>query len=138
MLNAEFGAAVYDAQVLELSIELILSLLDKTIRPNESVPGIEGFFSVYADKPLGQLVGLLKQRISVKDSDAELLKQALNARNHLVHGFFKRDDRLKAAFTFDGITTLINGIKNVRKQKTKGSSSWYDYMNYTILQQPIR
>lgn len=113
-LMAEFGAAIHDAQVLESSIELILSLLDKTAQPNEKAPSVDGLFSVYSNRCLGELIRLLKQRICVKDSEAELLKQALDTRNHLVHGFFKQEDRLKETLTPDGITTLINTIKNVR------------------------
>lgn len=113
-LMAEFGAAVHDAQVLESSIELILSLLDKTGRSKRNAPNIEGLLSVYSDKPLGRLIQLLKRRIPVKDSEAELLKTALNTRNHLVHGFFKKEDRLKATLTPDGVTALIGEISKVR------------------------
>lgn len=110
---AEFGAAVHDAQVLESSIELILSLLDQTARQGEEVPGVEALIS-YSDKPLGQLIGLLKRRITVADSEEKLLKDALIIRNQLVHSFFRREDRLKATLTPDGITALIDEVRNIR------------------------
>lgn len=113
-LMAEFGAAVHDAQVLEGSIELILSLLDQTARSNEKVPGIEALFAVYSDKTLGQLIGLLKQRITVTGSEEKLLKEALGIRNHLVHAFFKQEDRLRSTLTPDGITSLIDEIGKIR------------------------
>lgn len=112
-LMAEFGAAVHDAQVLESSIELILSMLDQTAEPNEVVPGVEALIA-YTDKTLGQLIGLLKRRITVTDSEGNLLKNALASRNHLVHSFFRQEDRLKATLTPDGITALIGEIRDIR------------------------
>jgi len=112
-LMAEFGAAVHDAQVLESSIEIILSLLDQTARQGEEVPGIEALIS-YSDKTLGQLIGLLKRRVTVTESEEKLLKDALIIRNQLVHSFFRREDRLKATLTPDGVTALIDEVRNIR------------------------
>ena len=112
-LMAEFGAAVHDAQVLEGSIELILSLLDQTARPSEKVPGVDALIE-YSQKPLGQLIKLLKRRITIVKSDEKLLKDALDIRNHLVHLFFRREDRLMATLTPDGIAALADEIRDIR------------------------
>lgn len=105
-LMAEFGAAVHDAQVLESSIELILSLLDQTAQRDEKVPEVEAF-GAYSDKTLGQLIGLLKHRISVSSSEEKLLRHALNTRNHLVHSFFRKEDRLRATLTPVGVADSL-------------------------------
>jgi hypothetical protein len=86
-LFLEFGKALYICQCFEESLCFLLSAMT-----HEEAKGEDGAFQAswdfHSKKPLGPLLGFLRQRIEIPGDLDEFLGIGVNKRNQIVHGFF--------------------------------------------------
>lgn len=91
----EMGAAIQDSQRLELYISFIVTLLVDL--SGGSLTSAQFHFSMesLASQTLGSLIEEIKKKVGFTDAAVDTLRQALKARNFLVHRFFNaRSDQM--------------------------------------------
>ena len=94
----EMGAAVQDSQRLELYISLIVTLLIDLGQESLSDQEFHGWMENLSSQTLGRLIEEIKKKVGFTDDAVQTLRQALKARNFLMHRFYHaRADRLLSA-----------------------------------------
>lgn len=98
-LYAEFGMAAEKAQVLELEAgNVILSFVALTVDPKDISTADKIGYKKLVDevdrKTLGNLLRQIRKIVEFDSSSEEIISEALNKRNYLVHGFFKKQKNL--------------------------------------------
>lgn len=84
----EMGTAVQDCQRLELYISFIVTLLRDLGNGTLSDDEFKWSLDSLASHSLGHLIEQIKKRVGFTDQAVEALRQALRARNFLIHRFF--------------------------------------------------
>jgi hypothetical protein len=84
----EAGAGLYDCQGFEYSVAYLLFLLSRLGVPGLNPADTMAILDHEAKKTAGQLVALLRQRVTLSDGIEKALTDALDARNELVHRYF--------------------------------------------------
>lgn len=86
----EFGKAVYICQCFESSLCLLLSFMAH--QPNENEDGVfQASWDFHSKKPLGTLLKSLRERIDVPKELDRFLREGVEKRNEVVHGFLTRN-----------------------------------------------
>lgn len=129
---AEFGAAVFDAQVLESSLEHILALLDRTASQDERLPNASKLYGPDSKATLRELIQALRKRIELPQEISDQLEAVIKVRNSLVHGHFKPESRLSKTHTTEGLTALISELRAIRAS-LKDANKFTDGILDTLL-----
>ena len=84
----EVGEALHIAQTLETHISALIAILNERFHAQIDAEQI-----ILADDPrtLGQLIRELKRHGDLGGEGADILKEALDARNYITHHFFMRN-----------------------------------------------
>jgi hypothetical protein len=91
----EMGAAVQDSQRLELYITLIVTLLVELSDGTLSDREFKGWMDNLGSHTLGHLIEEIKKKVGFTDDAIVGLREALRARNFLIHRFYNlRSDLL--------------------------------------------
>ena len=109
---AHFGLALYMAQVLEHG--LVNAMLVASIAGGKRLPPseIDAFMDKKFELTLGRLIRDLRDHITVEDSLAELLADALRKRNWLAHGYFR--ERAEVIMSEAGRSSMIAELQAAR------------------------
>ncbi len=109
---AHFGLAVYMAQVLEhglVNAMLVASIAGgRRLSPSD----VDAFMDKKFELTLGRLIRDLRVHITVDDSLAQLLADALGKRNWLAHAYFR--ERAEAFMTETGRLAMIAELQAAR------------------------
>jgi len=110
----EAGAAMMDCQSFEYQIALLLyhfsRLGVKGLDPTKVVLILDG----QDKRTAGQLIATLKEHVNVSDSIEQALRQALAARNHLMHRVLV--DNVERLMDEEGRTSLVKEIRLLRSK----------------------
>jgi len=91
----EMGAAVQDAQRLELYISFIVTLLIDLSGGTLSDDEFKGWMESLGTQTLGRLIEEIKKKVGFTDEAVDTLRRALKSRNFLMHRFYNaRSDLL--------------------------------------------
>ena len=112
-IHARFGLAAQRSTELETGLVMLISQLEKALK---RVPQFEILLSIIRKKgalPLGPLISLFIRLYQIPDDDelTEELEKAKNARNYLIHHFYR--DQAELFTTPEGcqkITEILMGI----------------------------
>ncbi|GFO68390.1 hypothetical protein GMLC_19690 [Geomonas limicola] len=110
----EMGAAVQDAQRLELSISCIVTLLIELGGGTLSEREFNGYMENLGAQTLGRLIEEIKLKVGFTDEAVDTLRRALKARNFLVHRFY--NDRSDLLFNQPGRERALGEIRQKRRQ----------------------
>ncbi len=83
----EAGAGLHDSQLFEYTVAYLLYLLSRLGVTELEVHQASAILDDDEKKTAGQLVSLLRKQVAVGDELEQILKDALVARNHLIHRF---------------------------------------------------
>ena len=110
-LYRQVGEAIHLAQALELSISLLISILNR-----QFLAGIDERQLILADdrKTLGQLIREMKKHGDLNQEAADTLSEALEARNYVAHQFFNRNVE-----AFKSEAGCIAALEHLDKQTKK-------------------
>lgn len=111
-LMAEFGAAVYDAQVLESGVSLLMALTTKYQGAHFSNRPVNALDSSQVDKTLGELFRLVQEKQYFTHAARKKIQKAIRQRNILVHTFLT--DRAKLSLTPSGRAQIVSEIETNR------------------------
>lgn len=106
------GEALHLGQTLEFSTRALISVLNDNF---ESKIDIDGLIVKSDRKTLGLLINELKQLSKIDDAGCEILKKALNNRNHIAHSFFITNNALfsDASYRSEVMKRLDVDVKNL-------------------------
>ena len=111
---AHFGLAIYQVQVLEHTIVNAMVVARMPDRDRISRRAIDGFMDREFDRTLGRLVRELGKYASVPDDLVDVLSQALEKRNWLVHDYFR--ERAEQFVTDSGCHQMIAELDVAQRQ----------------------
>jgi hypothetical protein len=117
---AEFGLALYLAQVLEHGIVNALMVVDLLAKnaghPMQRQKWIEEFDS-FMDRhfaiTLGKMINRLKELIEMPDDLESLLSDALSKRNYLAHHYFR--ERAEEFISYHGREQMVAELEDVQR-----------------------
>ena len=107
----ELGVAIYVAQQFETNLLFLICL----VANRESLPAKEAFvnaFGVYSEKTLGQLAKALRIRLAIPEHYEVFLREGVDARNKIVHGFVQRNT--EKFWTVKGREELIDELREAQ------------------------
>ena len=106
-----FGAAAYNAQVMERKLVLLLSALLAARDPPTADRAYDRAMADQEAKTLGQLLKALRQAMSLPEGLETRLNDAQQSRNHLIHDFFwvHAEDELSSA----GRSTMFDKLGEI-------------------------
>ena len=120
----EAGAALYDSQAFEYALVYLLWLISQL--GALGLNGEEKFDPRRAaaimdndeQKTAGQVLGLLKRYVGLRDTLSERLTAALKARNQIVHRFFT--DNMERMGQIDEHQKLVEEVRALRTDVQRG------------------
>jgi hypothetical protein len=104
-LYAEFGAAMYFAQVFEYGVISALVALRLPEKEKYTRQDIDEFIEGKYEKTLGALLRHLRGSMQLSDRLASLIEMSLARRNYLAHRYFR--ERAVPLQTIDGRDAMI-------------------------------
>ena len=108
----EMGAAVQDCQRVELYISFIVTLLIDQSDGALTEAEFRGSMEMLGSHTLGHLMEEIKKKVGFTDESVRSLRQALKARNFLIHRFYNaRSDLL---LTHEGREKALEEIRAKR------------------------
>jgi hypothetical protein len=126
----EIGTAVQDSQRLELYISFIVTLLidlgDGTLSDDQFKWSMDSLGS----HSLGHLIEEIKKKVGFTDQAVEALRQALRARNFLIHRFYNA--RSDLFLTQAGREKALREIKQKREALIVAAAMLDPVMNELI------
>ena len=110
---AHFGLAIFQAQILE--IEIVTSMVIAMFPKKDLIgrQGISTFMDQQSTYTLGKLLQELKKYASVSDELEQILKEALEKRNWLVHYYFK--ERAEEFMSSAGCNLMISELEGAQQ-----------------------
>ena len=110
---AQFGLAVYYAQVFEQGLVNMITLFILAKTPGVTRELFEELFTVHAKKTLGRLINIAKKHVSFPEDNTKIFEEALGKRNYLIHHyFFERIDKFT---TSEGREEMLSELEEIRK-----------------------
>lgn len=126
----EVGAAVQDCQRLELYISFIVTLLIDLSGGTLSDDEFSGSMYNLGSHSLGHLIEEIKKKVGFTDQAVEALRQALRARNFLVHRFYNaRSDQF---LTHSGRAKALQEVRQKRETLIAAAAMLDPVMNDLI------
>jgi hypothetical protein len=129
-LYAHFGRAAFHAQCFEMSLEIILLLYHKLGDPTFTVERWEAMEATLQKKTMGYLLREVQTRMNVVvQGEADVLNQALEKRNYLMHRFWR--ENIQLTLTTPGRDRLIDELNDIANSFTMADalvSSMYGAM----------
>jgi hypothetical protein len=116
---AHYGLAMYQAQVLEHGVVNAMVYARLAERHRVTRDEIDAFMGLEFEKTLGALLRNLKTYVTVPDSLATSLPEALRLRNFLAHDYFR--ERAAAFMTEAGCLAMIEELQ-VWQEQFRGAS----------------
>ena len=114
-----FGAAVFEAQLLEHGLKLLLTGIDlereKAGRPPRMAMNLD---APDAPKTIGQLFRDVKAAEYLTDAEQKIISRGVKERNFLVHGYWGQKQTL-AMLSVDGREWLIKDLARIRETCNK-------------------
>jgi hypothetical protein len=109
------GLAVLDSQRLEYSIAFLMLLSRKDVDFTNKIQDedIDEYMLTLSKKTLGTLMNQLKKLIEVSDGFIEILEEALDARNYLMHRLLNHQS--ENFLTKSGRSEMLKDVKEKRK-----------------------
>lgn len=117
-LYTHFGIASEKAQVLELEagnvvISFITLFVDTKSITNEEKKEYKRLIDDVDSKTLGNLLRKIKSIVHFDSTSENIINEALNKRNYLIHRFFKTHNF--AIYSENGQNKMINELKEISK-----------------------
>jgi hypothetical protein len=110
-----YGAAVYQGQLMENGLLLLLDLIDESRRNQGKKPRKRPDLEAPdAPRTLGRLLGELSAATHVTDAERRAIQAGIHKRNLLVHAYWRREDRGLALLTVKGRRWLIKDLDALR------------------------
>lgn len=107
----ELGKALYIAQQFETNLLYIVSLLsaqDGEVNAKSFISGLD----THAGRMLGQLAGVFKSKLELPDGFESFLREGVEARNRVMHGFVHRNT--EKFLTINGRADLIEELREAQ------------------------
>ncbi len=105
----ELGAAIYLCQLFENNLLLLISILSSNSDKIVTTESFRNGIFKYSEKTLGQIAGLFKKKLSLPDNFEQFIREGVNTRNKLVHGFvMKNHDKF---LTVNGRANIIDELR---------------------------
>ena len=115
----EMGAAVQDAQRLELYISFIVTLLIDLSGGTLSDDEFKGWMDNLGAQTLGRLIEEIKKKVGFTDEAVDTLRRALRSRNFLIHRFYNA----RSALLFNQAGREKALLEIVQKRKSINSAN---------------
>jgi len=109
----EAGAGLMDCQAFEFGIALLLFHFARLGTPGLDPSKIESILNNSDKKTSGQLIRLLRQRLSISDGIDHALSEALTARNELVHRVLI--DNIESVLRHEDREKLVKHVRHLRR-----------------------
>jgi hypothetical protein len=110
----ELGAAVLDSQRLEYALSFLMLLLGKEVGVSHPNDAINDFMGELSKKTLGNLILRLEKKYSFEARLVDEMKEALEHRNYIIHGFL--NDRAESLASPTGRQEALADLKFRRKK----------------------
>jgi len=127
---AQFGLAIFLAQVLEHS--LVNAMVAGRLAERETLtkPDVDAFMTEQFEKPLGRLISTLSKFVQVPDELAMILREALEERNWLAHHYFR--ERANMFMTEAGRQAMLDELPQSHQKFERAEEA------LTAMVRPIR
>lgn len=107
----ELGVVTYLSQQFEINLLFLICLVSD--RGSQSVAeAVTTAFGNHSEKTLGQLAGALRARLRIPEGFAAFLKEGVDARNRIIHGFVQRNT--ERFWTKKGREELIDELREAQ------------------------
>lgn len=115
------GLTLHSCQVFEYGVKVLLMAMAETGFGKTSLPEAIAIIENQNKKTLGQLLCLLRQRVTISDGWSDALESGLDARNKVIHGFLV--DNAERIIDPDGRAQVLSELKILRKSVLKGDQA---------------
>ena len=109
-----FGAAVFEAQLLEHGLKLLLKGIDLEREKEGRPPRMVNLDSPDASKTVGQLFREVMSAEYLTDAEHKIISRGIKERNFLVHSYWGHKPTL-AMLTVEGRKWLVNDLQRIRE-----------------------
>lgn len=111
-----FGAAVFEAQLLEHGLGLLLKVIDHERQKEGLPPGKVDFDRPGAPKTIGKLFQEVRAVEYLTDAERKSIEKGVKMRNFLIHAYWASDgSRVKAMLTARGREWLVEDLDRIRE-----------------------
>lgn len=123
---AFYGLAAFRAQHVEKGLVYFLTVLE--VQGWEAAPkNYQAILSALESKTFGKLLEKAREKVSIEEQDENLLRDALKARNHLIHHFFAQNDEALGNET--GRKAMIGALREMAVLFARaGAAVWKWYL----------